>query len=110
MASHYVVLRCATKTAPYVVRVRSIRGATEIGKTTYLLENEVSGGEDVSLSAPFEFTTEYACPHCDNRGLFECMCGKLNCWDLKVKHVTCAWCGDACELNRSISSINAGSG
>jgi hypothetical protein len=63
------------------------------------------GGE---ISGVFEFDAAYpGCPHCHAPSIFQCVCGKVACWDGESHAVTCPWCGTTVELRDEIGSLSA---
>jgi serine/threonine protein phosphatase PrpC len=47
------------------------------------------------------------CPHCDAPSIFQCVCGKVACWDGKSQAVTCPWCDTVVQLRDQIDSLSA---
>jgi hypothetical protein len=67
------------------------------------------GGYDRGeITGIFEFDAEYpGCPHCGAPSIFQCVCGKVACWDGKSRAVACPWCGTTVELRDEIGSLSA---
>ncbi len=66
------------------------------------------GGDQGEISGVFEFDATYpGCPHCHAPSIFQCVCGKVACWDGKTHAVTCPWCGTTVELRDPIGSLSA---
>ena len=60
------------------------------------------------ISGVFEFDAAYpGCPHCGAPSIFQCVCGKVACWDGESHAVTCPWCGTSVELRDPIGSLSA---
>ena len=60
------------------------------------------------ISGTFEFDAGYpGCPHCSAPSIFQCVCGKVACWDGESRAVTCPWCGTSVELRDPIGSLSA---
>ncbi len=60
------------------------------------------------ITGVFEFDAAYpGCPHCDAPSIFQCVCGKVACWDGKSQAVTCPWCDTVVELRDQIGSLSA---
>ncbi len=56
--------------------------------------------ENTLISGNFSFSADYhGCPYCESQNIFKCSCGKINCWDGKIKIVTCKWCNGKGELS-----------
>jgi hypothetical protein len=47
------------------------------------------------------------CPHCRSAAFFRCSCGKVVCWDGKVRIVTCPWCNGTGELSGVLKTLDA---
>jgi hypothetical protein len=57
----------------------------------------------------FDFDQEYpGCPHCKASSIFQCYCGKINCWEGSQTMVTCGWCGQEVILTDTIRQMDAG--
>jgi len=52
------------------------------------------------------------CPHCGNMSLILCECGKIICFDISRRKVTCPWCNTtsyaAVESSKEIRSCSDG--
>ncbi len=60
------------------------------------------------ITGVFEFDAAYpGCPHCDAPSIFQCVCGKVACWDGNSQAVTCPWCDTVVELRDQIGSLSA---
>ena len=48
------------------------------------------------------------CPGCGSPSVFQCSCGRMNCWDGQSKTATCSWCNASVNLSGQITSIRSG--
>jgi hypothetical protein len=61
------------------------------------------------IAGVFGFGVSYpGCPHCQVSSIFQCVCGKVACWDGESRIVTCPWCGSTVELRGQIERMSAG--
>jgi len=61
------------------------------------------------ITGDFGFDATYpGCPHCRAPSIFQCVCGKIACWDGEHRVVTCPWCGATVELRGQIESLKVG--
>jgi len=74
-------------------------------KETLARREQYDRGE---ISGVFEVDAAYpGCPHCGAPSIFQCVCGKVACWDGESHAVTCPWCGTIVELRDPIGSLSA---
>ncbi len=60
------------------------------------------------ITGDFEFDADYpGCPHCGAPSIFQCVCGKVACWNGESHAITCPWCGTTVELRDPIGSLSA---
>jgi hypothetical protein len=60
------------------------------------------------VTGAFEVADTYpGCPHCHAPSIFQCVCGKVACWDGENRTATCPWCGTTVELRDLIGSLSA---
>ena len=60
------------------------------------------------ITGAFEFDADYpGCPHCGAPSIFQCVCGKVACWNGESHAITCPWCGTTVELRDPIGSLSA---
>ena len=63
--------------------------------------------ESEKIAGSFWLDAKYpGCPYCGGKSFYVCgQCGRLNCWDLETKSVTCAECSYTGEIGGSITEL-----
>jgi hypothetical protein len=70
---------------------------------------EREGYDQSEVDGTFGFDPAYpGCPYCHAPSVFQCVCGKVACWDGESRIATCPWCGSTVELREPIESLTVG--
>lgn len=65
------------------------------------------GYDQGDITGAFGFDVAYpGCPHCHALSIFQCVCGKIACWNGDHRTVTCPWCGATIELRDHIENLS----
>jgi hypothetical protein len=108
-----VLARCCHTHLTFGIRIEEKAPAQWSADWAFRISERQAGKEGYDHSAirgAFEIDDAYpGCPHCPNTGFFRCRCGKVGCWDLTTRQVTCPWCNGKVLLGGSITNLEAGS-
>ena len=115
-----VQARCTRGRHHFGMRVEKIPSGTQgwMVKNTFAIQDSVAGDtrystnknegyDKTSITGTINIDPTYpGCPYCGAKGFWKCgICDRVNCWDGKIRHVTCAWCGESGELSGEINSL-----
>jgi hypothetical protein len=107
-----VVARCSRSKKYFGIRFEARSTTHWIADWAFALKEAAvkkEGYERNTISGKLTFGDEYpGCPHCENKRLLKCGCGKVSCWDGRDGPVICPWCGSSGEVVGKIDSLNAG--
>jgi hypothetical protein len=106
-----VLARCSRSGADFGIRFEEKRHGRWEADWAFAIKSRSPKRERYGrrvISGAFDFDAEYpGCPHCGEPSIFQCVCGRVACWDGKQNTVTCPWCGKTLLLRDSIGSLDA---
>jgi len=107
-----VMARCSRSRQGFGIRFEEKVRGRWIADWAFAIKETLArreGYDRGTISGAFGFDTSYpGCPHCRAPSIFQCVCGKVACWDGERRTATCPWCGATVELRGHIESLSAG--
>ena len=107
-----VMARCNRSRQSFGIRLEEKARGRWIANWAFAIREETAAKEGYGqseITGVFGFDSAYpGCPHCHAPSIFQCVCGKVACWDGESRVVTCPWCGTTVELREPIESLTVG--
>jgi hypothetical protein len=108
-----VLARCSHFKQPFGIRFEQFSPGNWTANWAFAIQEKSArkeGYDRNTIRGSFGLDGAYpGCPHCHNRVLLKCGCGKLSCYDGSSPSFTCPWCGQSGKvIEMDWDSLSAG--